>query len=90
MSEQGKGRDHNPWGYCAWLAGAGLQGGRAIGATDPIGLRAAERPIHVRDFHATLLALLGVDHEALTYYHNGLEQRLTGPNEAHVVREVLA
>jgi hypothetical protein len=90
MSEQGKGRDHNPWGYCAFLAGAGLKTGRAIGATDAVGLRAAETPIHVRDFHATLLHLLGLDHERLTYTHNGLEQRLTGPHEAHVVPEILA
>ncbi len=89
MSEQGKGRDHNPWGYSMWLAGAGLQGGRAIGATDPIGLRAAERRVHVRDFHATLLHLLGLNHEGLTHTHNGLDQRLTGPQEAHVVQEVI-
>ena len=89
MSEQGKGRDHNPWGYSLWLAGAGLQGGRAVGATDAIGLRAEQNKIHVRDFHATLLALLGIDNTELTYYHNGLEERLTGPVEAHVVKEIL-
>ncbi|MEQ8788099.1 MAG: DUF1501 domain-containing protein [Pirellulaceae bacterium] len=90
MSEQGKGRDHNPWGYCAWLAGAGLRGGRAHGATDAVGLRAVENTIHVRNFHATLLHLLGVDHESLTYLHNGLDQRLTGPDEAHVVKEIVS
>jgi uncharacterized protein (DUF1501 family) len=89
MSEQGKGRDHNPWGYCGWLAGAGLRGGRAVGTTDEVGLRAVENTIHVRDFHATLLHLLGVDHEALTFLHNGLDQRLTGPGEAQVVREIV-
>ena len=89
MSEQGTGRDHNPWGYSMWLAGAGLRGGRAIGATDPIGLRAAEQRVHVRDFHATLLHLLGLNHEGLTYMQNGLEERLTGPQEAHVVQEVI-
>jgi len=89
MSEQGTGRDHNPWGYSMWLAGAGLRGGRAIGATDAIGLRAAEKPVHVRDFHATLLHLLGMNHEQLTYEQNGLQQRLTGPQEAHVVQEVI-
>tara|TARA_Y100000814_G_scaffold288052_1_gene259020 strand:+ start:54 stop:1283 length:1230 start_codon:yes stop_codon:yes gene_type:complete len=88
MSEQGKGRDHNPWGYCSWLAGAGIEGGRAIGATDPIGLRAAEDKVHVRDFHATLLHLMGIDHMELSYFHNGLEERLTGPQEAHVVEAV--
>jgi hypothetical protein len=90
MSEQGKGRDHNPWGYSVWLAGARLPGGRAYGATDAIGLRAAEKPVHIRDFHATVLHLLGLDYERLSYFHNGLDERLTGPQEAHVVREILA
>ena len=89
MSEQGKGRDHNPWGYSAWLAGAGLRGGRAYGATDPVGLRAAENKVHVNDFHATLLHLMGIDHEDLSYFHNGLDQRLTGPSEADVVKEIV-
>jgi hypothetical protein len=90
MSEQGTGRDHNPWGYCAWLAGAGLRGGWAYGATDPVGLRAEENKVHVRNFHATLLHLMGIDHNRLTHYHNGLDQRLTGPDEAHVVDEIVA
>lgn len=85
MSEQGTGRDHNPWGYSVWLAGAGLTGGRVYGATDAIGLRAEVDPVSVSDFHATLLHLLGLDHEALTFFHNGLDKRLTGPAEAHVV-----
>jgi len=89
MSEQGKGRDHNPWGYCAWLAGAGVSGGRAYGATDDIGLRATVDRVSVNDFHATLLHLLGVDHEQLTYFHNGLDKRLTGPDEAHVVHRLI-
>lgn len=90
MSEQGKGRDHNPWGYCAWLAGAGITGGRAYGATDDIGLRAVIDKVHVHDFHATLLHLLGIDHYALTHFHNGLDKRLTGPDEASVVQGLLA
>jgi hypothetical protein len=90
MSEQGRGRDHNPWGFCAWLAGAGVRRGMAYGATDEIGLRAAENPIHVRDFHATILTLMGLNHADLTFSHNGFEERLTGPQEAHVVREILA
>jgi uncharacterized protein (DUF1501 family) len=90
MSEQGTGRDHNPWGYSVWLAGAGIRGGTAYGATDPIGLRAAEAKVHIRDFHATVLHLVGIDHEALTYLHNGLDKRLTGPDEAHVVREIVS
>lgn len=90
MSEQGKGRDHNPWGYCGWLAGAGITGGRAYGATDPIGLRAVEKTVHVNQFHATLLHLMGLDHETLTYFHNGLDERLTGPAEVEVVKGLLA
>ena len=89
MSEQGTGRDHNPWGYCSWLAGAGVEGGRAYGATDPIGLRAAEKRVHVRDFHATILHLLGLDHHQLSFFHNGLEKRLTGPDEASVVADLV-
>lgn len=90
MSEQGKGRDHNPWGYCVWFAGAGVKGGFAYGATDPVGLRAAEDKVHVRDLHATILHLLGLDHEQLSVFQHGLEERLTGPGEARVVKEVLS
>jgi uncharacterized protein (DUF1501 family) len=90
MSEQGKGRDHNPWGYCGWIAGAGIRGGRAHGATDEIGLRAAEDRVHVNRFHATLLHLMGLDHRDLTYLHNGLDERLTGPQEVDVVEELLS
>jgi len=89
MSEQGKGRDHNPWGYSVWLSGAGLSGGRAYGATDAIGLRAAEDKVHINNFHATLLHLMGIDHNELTFYHNGLDKRLTGPDEAHVVEGII-
>ena len=88
MSEQGKGRDHNPWGYSVWLAGAGVKGGLAYGATDPVGLRAAENKVHVHDLHATLLHLLGLDHEELTYFHNGRNERLTDV-AGRVVHEIL-
>jgi hypothetical protein len=77
MSEQGKGRDHNPWGYSVWLAGGGVKGGMAYGSTDAVGLRAAENKVHIHDLHATILHLLGIDHERLTYLHNGREERLT-------------
>jgi uncharacterized protein (DUF1501 family) len=91
MSESGTGRDHNPWGYTVWLAGGGVKGGLAYGATDAVGLRAAEKPVHIRNFHATLLHLLGIDPEALSFFHNGLEERLIGPtNDVEVVREILA
>ncbi len=89
MSEQGVGRDHNPWGYSVWLAGAGVKPGFAYGATDPVGLRAAENKVHVHDLHATILHLLGFDHERLTYFHNGRDERLTEVS-GRVVTEVLA
>ncbi|MBL8827642.1 MAG: DUF1501 domain-containing protein [Planctomycetaceae bacterium] len=89
MSEQGKGRDHNPWGYSVWLAGGGVKGGLAYGATDDVGLRAVDKPVHVHDLHATILHVLGINHERLTFYRKGLDERLTGV-EGHVVSEVLA
>ncbi|NBO91899.1 MAG: DUF1501 domain-containing protein [Planctomycetia bacterium] len=77
MSQGGKGRDHNPYGFTMWLAGGGVKGGQAIGATDEFGLKAIEDRISVNDFHATLLHLLGLDHEKLTYPHAGRDERLT-------------
>lgn len=91
MSESGTGRDHNPWGYTVWLAGGGVKGGTAYGQTDAIGLRAAEDTVHIRNLHATLLHLLGVDPEALSYHHNGLDERLIGPtDDVEVVTEILS
>ncbi len=89
MSEQGTGRDHNPWGYTIWMAGGGVRGGTVHGATDAIGLRAERDPVHVHDLHATILHLLGIDHERLTYFHNGREERLTDV-AGKVVRGILA
>lgn len=71
------GRDHNPYGFTVWMAGGGIQGGRAIGATDDLGFRASEDKIHVHDLHATILGLLGLDHEKLTYFFQGRDFRLT-------------
>jgi uncharacterized protein (DUF1501 family) len=71
------GRDHNPYGFTTWLAGAGIKGGRALGATDEFGFRAVEDPIHVNDLHATILKLLGLNHRELTYLFQGRDQRLT-------------
>jgi uncharacterized protein (DUF1501 family) len=91
MSEQGTGRDHNPWGYSVWLAGGGVKPGMAYGATDPVGLRAAEDPVHIKRFHATLLHLLGLDPQSLSFFHNGLDERLIGPtDDVRVVSEILA
>jgi uncharacterized protein (DUF1501 family) len=71
------GRDHNPYGFSVWMAGGGIKGGRTIGATDEIGLRAAEDKVSMHDLHATLLGLLGIDHKKLTYFFQGREFRLT-------------
>jgi hypothetical protein len=77
--EQGEGgRNHNPYGFTIWLAGGGVNGGRSIGATDEIGLRAVEDRQHVRDLHATILAAFGLDHERLVFPHDGRDERLTG------------
>ena len=89
MSESGRGRDHNPHGFTVWMAGAGIKGGTAHGATDAIGLRAAVDPVHVHDLHATILHLLGLDHTRLTFLHNGREERLTD-TAGKVIRSVLA
>ncbi len=72
-----KGRDHSPYGFSVWLAGGGIRGGQAIGATDELGFRAVQQPIHVHDLHATILGLLGLDHERLTYLFEGRVRRLT-------------
>ncbi len=77
MSESGDGRDHNPYGFTIWMAGGGVKGGITYGATDDIGLYAIENKSHVHDIHATILHLLGLDHERLTYQHNGRDERLT-------------
>jgi hypothetical protein len=73
----GLGRDHNQYGFSVWLAGAGLKHGTTYGATDDVGWRAVENIVHWHDFHATVLHLLGIDHERLTFYHNGIHRRLT-------------
>ena len=89
MSEQGEGRDHNPWGYSVVLAGGGVRGGMTHGATDAVGLRAEKNKVHVHDLHATILHLLGFDHEQLTFFHDGRDQRLTDV-AGKVVQGVLA
>ena len=85
----GKGRDHNQYGFSVWMAGAGLKHGTAYGATDDLGLKAVEKPVSWYDFHATVLHLLGINHERLTFYHNGIERRLTNVH-GHALTEVLS
>jgi hypothetical protein len=85
----GTGRDHNKTGFSVWLAGAGLKPGTAYGATDEVGWKAEENPVHWYDFHATVLHLLGLDHEKLTFYHNGIHRRLTNVH-GEVINDILS
>jgi hypothetical protein len=76
-SQGGKGRDHNPGAFTAWMAGGGVRGGTSYGASDELGFQAQDHPTYCYDLHATALHLLGLDHERLTFYHNGIQRRLT-------------
>ncbi len=87
-NQVGPGRDHNRYGFSCWLAGAGLKPGPSVGSTDEIGWKAVDRPVPWHDLHATILHLFGVDHERLTYYHNGIQRRLTNVH-GDVVTEAL-
>jgi hypothetical protein len=83
------GRDHNPDGFTCWMMGAGIKGGVSYGATDEFGRRAEVNPTTVWDFYATVLRVLGFDHERLTWYHNGLDRRLTDVH-GHVIKDILS
>lgn len=91
---QGKGkdpgRDHHIKGFSMWMAGGGVKGGTTYGGTDDLGYAAVENPVHVRDLHATMLHQLGIDHKRLTVKFQGLDSRLTGVEEAHVVKDILS
>jgi hypothetical protein len=89
VSEGGTGRDHNHYGFTCWLAGGGVKGGTVIGATDDFGFAAVENKVHVHDLHATMLRLLGFDHEKLTYRYAGRDFRLTDVH-GRVVKEMIA
>jgi arylsulfatase A-like enzyme len=84
-----KGRDHHPHAFTIWMAGAGLKPGFGYGSSDEVGYFAAEKPVQVYDFHATVLHLLGLDHERLTFYHNGIQRRLTDVH-GHVINGLLS
>jgi hypothetical protein len=83
------GRNHNPYGFSMWMAGGGVKGGVSYGATDELGFEAVENKAHLNDIHATILHLLGFDHELLTYFHEGRRQRLTDV-AGQVIRPILA
>jgi hypothetical protein len=86
---QGNGRDHHMKGFSMWLAGGGIKGGISHGATDEFGRRAVVNPTTVWDLYATVLHLVGLDHERLTWYHDGANRRLTDVH-GRVIREILA
>jgi hypothetical protein len=88
--EKGTGRDHNAYGFTMWLAGGGLKGGVSVGTTDELGSAAVEKPFHVRNLHATILHQLGIDPGRLTYFYNGLDQKLVGVESAEPIREIMA
>lgn len=88
-AEGTNGREHHPFGFSMWLAGGGIRGGMAHGATDEFGWHAMDKKVHVHDLHATILHLMGLDHEKLTYRFGGRDYRLTDVH-GHVVREILA
>ena len=89
QGKNGMGRDHNADAFTAWLAGGGIRSGTSYGATDELGWKAVANPTYSYDFHATALHLLGIDHERLTFYHNGIQRRLTDVH-GHVIHEVLS
>ena len=88
-STLGTGRDHNQNGFSVWLAGAGLRGGMSYGSTDDVGWKSVDQRVHWHDFHATVLHLLGIDHRRLTFYHNGIQRRLTNVH-GNVIKTILS
>ncbi len=90
VSQGGQGRDHHKQGFSMWLAGGGVQGGQAYGATDELGYHAVENRVQVADLHATILHLLGLDHERTVFHRNGLDERLTSVYHANVLSKLIA
>src|SRR5262249_51922402 len=88
-SQGGKGRDHNPFTFTSWLAGGGIKGGVTYGESDEWSYKAAKNPTYCYDLHATVLHLLGINHEKLTFRHNGIDRRLTDVH-GHVIKDLLA
>ena len=85
----GAGRDHHIKGFSMWMAGGGIKGGTSYGATDELGYASVENIVHVRDLHATMLHLMGINHEQFSVPYQGLDMRLTGVESARVVEELL-
>jgi uncharacterized protein (DUF1501 family) len=90
VSRENYGRDHHPRCFTMWMAGGGIKGGAAYGETDDFSYNIIKDPVHIRDFHATALHVLGIDHERFTFKNQGLDLRLTGVEPARVIQELLA
>ena len=87
---QGSGRDHNSYGFTMWMAGGGIKGGVSVGGTDELGSAAVERPLHVKNLHATILHQLGLDPNRLSYFYSGLDQKLVGVEHVEPIHEIMA
>jgi uncharacterized protein (DUF1501 family) len=90
LTKTNYGRDHHPRCFTIWMAGGGIKGGIVHGETDDFSYNITKDPVHLRDWHATILHLLGFDHERFSVKHQGLDQKLTGVDEAHVIKQLLA
>ena len=88
-SQGSKGRDHNPFTFTSWLAGGGVKGGVSYGESDEWSYKAATKPVYCYDLHATIMRLLGIDHEQLTFRHDGIDRRLTDVH-GETIREIIA
>jgi len=87
--QQSTGRDHNSYGFTMWMAGGGIKGGQSVGTTDELGAAAVERPLHVRNLHATVLTQMGLDPNKLSYFYSGLDQKLVGVEHVEAVKELI-
>ena len=90
LTKDNHGRDHHGRCFSMWMAGGGIKAGLEYGKTDDFAYNIVENPVHINDFNATILHCLGIDHERFSYRYQGLDQRLTGVEGAHVVKDVLA
>jgi uncharacterized protein (DUF1501 family) len=90
LTKDDYGRDHHGRAFSTWIAGGGIKPGIEYGKTDDFAYNILEKPVHIRDLNATILHTLGIDHRRLTFKYQGLDQRLTGAEEAHVVKDILA
>ena len=90
LTKDDYGRDHHGRAFSTWMAGGGIKPGIEYGKTDDFAYNILEKPVHIRDLNATILHTLGIDHRRLTFKYQGLDMRLTGAEEAHVVKDILA